>query len=392
MTPGARLQAAIEVLDRILVGGSAERELTAWARGSRYAGSGDRAAVRDHVYDALRRLRSSAWAGGLGDVELERMAARQVMAGLLSGQGTDPATLFTGQGHAPAPIEEMPVSNGQGPEGVRLDIPDWLLPQLRASLGHRTEEVLLALRERAPVTVRANVARTTPESLIARLGEAGIAARAGPLSPTAVTICGKARGLTMTEAFAEGLFEMQDAGSQALVDRLPAVPGARVLDLCAGGGGKTLAMAARGAGPLFAHDADPGRMRDLPARAARAGAQVRTLAQPEGEAPFAGVIADVPCSGSGSWRRAPEAKWRLSDARLAQLLAVQAQILDRAVTLVRPDGWVAYMTCSLLRAENDDQADACIARTPGLRLLHRWSCTPLDGGDGFHLSLLGTRS
>lgn len=393
MTPGARMQAAIEVLERVLRGAAAEREVTAWARNSRFAGSADRAAVRDHVFDALRRLRSSAWTGGLGDVALDRMTAREVMAGLLAGQGADPGALFTGLGHAPAPLDgdldAWPSTSNPAPDGVRLDCPDWLLPLFRESLNERTEDVMLALRNRAPVTLRVNAAKIAREALIARLAEGGVDARPGPLSDSAVVVTGKARGLTSTDAFADGLFEMQDAGSQALVDRLPVSPGARILDLCAGGGGKTLAFAARGAGPLFAHDVDPARMRDLPTRAARAGVNVHLLARAEDEAPFDGVIADVPCSGSGSWRRAPEAKWRLTESRLEELLTVQAGILDRALALVRSGGWLAYMTCSLLRVENDAQVDACLARTPGLRLIDRWSCTPLEGGDGFHLSLLG---
>ncbi|MGB3409224.1 MAG: RsmB/NOP family class I SAM-dependent RNA methyltransferase, partial [Jannaschia sp.] len=120
MTPGARVQAAIEVIDRVLAGSAAERELTTWARGSRYAGSKDRAAVRDHVFDALRRLRSAAWAGGAGDVALPQMSGRAVMAGCLTGQGIDPATLFTGEGHAPAPLDPRP-DPGPAPEGVMLD-------------------------------------------------------------------------------------------------------------------------------------------------------------------------------------------------------------------------------------------------------------------------------
>ena len=389
MTPGARVQAAIDVLEHVLAGDAAERALTVWARGSRYAGSGDRAAVRDHVFDALRRLRSAAWAGGAGDVPIARMPPRAVMAGVLAGQGVDPATLFTGQGHAPEPLQQMPEPGDDMPYGVRHDMPDWLLPALRESLGSDVDAVLLALRDRAPVTLRVNLARITREGLIARLAEAGIGAKALALSPAALVVTTRTRGLTATDAFAEGLFEMQDAGSQALVDRLPLLPGARVLDLCAGGGGKTLAMAARGAGPLFAHDADPGRMRDLPGRAARAGVQVDLLARPEDAGPFDGVVADVPCSGSGSWRRAPEAKWRLTGERLAELRATQTAILDRAVSLVRPGGWIAYMTCSLLADENEVQADACLSRHPGLSLLDRWSCTPVSDADGFHLSLLG---
>jgi 16S rRNA (cytosine967-C5)-methyltransferase len=169
---------------------------------------------------------------------------------------------------------------------------------------------------------------------------------------------------------------------------MPDPEGLRVLDLCAGGGGKTLALAARGSARLWAHDAAPARMRDLPARAARAGAQVTLTERPEAEAPFDLVLADVPCSGSGSWRRAPEAKWRLTADRLAALQTEQDAILDRAVALTRPGGRVAYMTCSLLDAENARRADAAAARH-GLTLEARWSCTPLDGGaDGFHLSLL----
>ncbi|TFL17058.1 RsmB/NOP family class I SAM-dependent RNA methyltransferase [Jannaschia formosa] len=385
MTPGARIQAAIEILDRVLAGAPAERELTAWARGSRFAGSKDREAVRDHVFGALRRLRSSAWLGGQGDVAPERMEARAVMAGLLRGQGADLATLFTGDGYAPAPWK-APAPEGAMPEAVALDSPDWLLPRMRAALGDRTAPVLEALRHRAPVVLRANRARISRAALIARLEQEGYAALPHDLAEDAVTVEGRTRGLTGTGAFAEGLFEFQDAGSQALVERLPLEPGMRVLDLCAGGGGKALAMAARGAS-VTAHDADPARLRDLPARAARAGARIALTDRPETEAPFDAVVTDVPCSGSGSWRRAPEAKWRLDAARLDALTGIQDGILDRASTLVRPGGWIGYMTCSLLDEENAARTEAASVRC-GLRPGARWSCTPLDGADGFHLQVL----
>lgn len=383
MTPPARVQTAIGILDRVLRGASAERELTAWARSSRYAGSGDRAAVRDHVFDALRRLRSSAWAGGAGERPLEAMEARAVMAGLLAGQGADLAAIFTGAVHAPVPLESGPLP-GPMPEAVALDVPDWL----HTRVGTGLDEAFRALRERAPVYLRTNPRRATRGAVLAALAEAGLAAEPDSTASGAIRLDGPARGLTGLPAFRDGWFELQDAGSQALVDALPLVSGARVLDLCAGGGGKTLAMAARGAGPLFAHDADPGRMRDLPARAGRAGVEVARLARPEAEAPFDGVVADVPCSGSGAWRRAPEAKWRLTPGRLDALAEIQSSILARAAGLVRPGGWVAYMTCSILPEENAARVDA-VAGAIGLALEHRRDVPCRAGGsDGFHLSLL----
>jgi 16S rRNA (cytosine967-C5)-methyltransferase len=385
VTPGARVQAAIEVLDRVFAGEAAERALTGWARGARFAGSKDRAAVRDHVFDALRRLRSAAWAGGLGERPLKSMTGRAVMAGLLLQRGDPIETAFTGERHAPDPWCEG-VETGAPPPAVALDCQDWLLPRLRESLGQRAEPILYALRDRAPVVLRAH-ARQGRDAVQAALAAEGFECDAHPLSPTALVVTGPTRGLTRTRSFAEGAFEMQDAGSQALVDRLPDMRGARVLDLCAGGGGKALAIAARGAGEVLAHDADPSRMRDLPERAARAGARIAVVGDPEAKGLFDLVVADAPCSGSGSWRRAPEAKWRLTPERLAGLRATQSGILDRAAALVRPGGWLAYMTCSLLREENAAQADAAAARN-GLRLATRWDCTPLDGADGFHLSLM----
>ena len=384
MTPPARAQAAIEVLARVLGGEAAERALTGWARGSRYAGSGDRAAVRDHVFDALRRLRSSAWAGGLGDVPPEAMDARAVLAGLLAGQGTDPAALFTGGPHAPAPLGPAPEA-GPMPAGVALDVPDWL----RARAGAGLDDAFRALRDRAPIYLRANPVRASRADVIAALAAAGHAAEPDPTAPHAIRLAPGARGLTGLDAFRDGGFELQDAGSQALVEALPLEPGMRVLDLCAGGGGKALALAARGAGPILAHDADPGRMRDLPARAARAGARIARIDRPEAEGPFDLVVADVPCSGSGAWRRAPEARWRLDAGALDALGRAQAAILARAAALVRPGGRVAYMTCSILPEENGARVDGA---GTGLALEARRDTRPVPGGpDGFHLSLLRRR-
>ncbi|MFN3642305.1 MAG: RsmB/NOP family class I SAM-dependent RNA methyltransferase [Gemmobacter sp.] len=380
MTPGARASAAIAVLDRIAAGEAAERALTNWARASRYAGSGDRAAVRDLVFDALRRWRSSAALGG-GET------GRARLIGLLRGQGADPADLFTGAGHAPPPLTpaEAAPPRPLGPLEA-LDCPDWLAPPLQASLGADFAPVMAALRDRAPVFLRVNAARIGRDDAAGRLAAEGILAVPDPLSPWALRVTGGARAIAASAAYAAGLVELQDGASQAVVAALGPAPGLAVLDFCAGGGGKALALAACGA-DVTAHDAAPGRMRDLPARAARAGAAIAT-APPFRPGGWPLVLADAPCSGSGAWRRQPEARWRLTPAALAALTAAQDGVLDAAAGHVAPGGRLAYATCSMLGVENADRIAAFTARHPGWRIANTRRWTPLDGGDGFYLAVL----
>lgn len=378
MTPGARAAAAIEVLDRILAGASAERALTNWGRASRFAGSGDRAAVRDLVFDALRRRRSAAVRGG-------GLTGRGLVLGLCREAGNE--ALFSGEGHAPMP--PLPEEAGRAPEGAEaLDVPDWLLPRLNESLGADTDAVLSALRDRAPVFVRVNLRKTSIEAAVAALAAEGISATPHPLARACLELGGQVRKLQASPVYLEGLVELQDASSQAVVEALPLQDGMRVLDHCAGGGGKTLAMAARAKLTLFAHDIAPQRMADLPARAKRAGVAVTLTAAPEAGAPYDLVLVDAPCSGLGSWRRDPEGKWALTPERLTQLVAMQGDILRRAAGMVRPGGWLAYATCSMLREENAGQVADFLAEMPGWTLEQSLTLTPLSGGDGFHLATL----
>lgn len=384
MTPAARLSAAIEVLDRVLAGSPAEQALTNWGRASRFAGSGDRAAVRDTVFAALRCRRSFAALGG-GET------GRGLVLGGLRAAGADPATLFTGEGHAPVPLTEAEAKDPAPLEElVALDCPDWLAPALKASLGADFAPVLRLLQHRAPVFLRVNRARLTRDEAQARLAADGIATAPHGLAPDALEVTENARKISGSAAYLEGFVELQDVASQAVAEAVPLAAGARVLDYCAGGGGKTLAMGARLPLQLFAHDAEPRRMRDLPGRAARAGLSVRLLegAALARAAPFDLVLADAPCSGSGSWRRDPEGKWRLTDARLTELCALQAQILDRCAGLVASRGRLAYATCSLLDAENRTQIAHFLERHPGWTLDREQRLTPLQGGDGFYLAVL----
>lgn len=380
MTPAARLSAAISILDRWLAGQPAEQALTNWGRASRFAGSGDRAAVRDLVFDAIRCRRSFAALGGAE-------TGRCLILGSLRAQGIDPEVFFTGDGHAPPPVRADEA--GRAPQGLEaLDCPDWLAGPLRDSLADDFAAVMEALRHRAPVFLRVNAARIDRAAAQAALAAEGIVSVPHHLAKNALEVTENARKIQSSAPFRDGLVELQDAASQAVVEALPLRDGLKVLDLCAGGGGKTLAMAARARLALYAHDADPKRMADLPARAARAGAKLRLTEMPEAAGPFDLVLADVPCSGSGSWRRAPEGKWRLSPERLQQLVNIQAQIIDQAPRLIGKGGVLAYATCSMLRCENDAQIDGFLSRNSAFAETSRHRFTPLSGGDGFFLAIL----
>ena len=375
MTPGARLSAAIEVLDRVLAGAALEQALVNWGRANRYAGSGDRHAVRDLVFEAWRCRRSFA---GLGGAETGR--------GLVLGgqRAFGDVGLFDGLGHAPAVVTGADA--GVVPEGLAaLDCPEWLAAALQASLGAAFEGVMQAMQRRAPVFVRVNVARTSVEAVQKRLRDEGIATELKLDVKTALEVTDNARKIVSSQCHLDGLIELQDLSSQAVIQALPLAPHMQVLDYCAGGGGKTLAMAAHLQNPVHAHDAEPRRMGDLPGRAARARARVSIIKTPK--ASYDLVLADAPCSGSGSWRRDPVWKWALTPARLGQLVAVQAQVMDAAAALTAPHGVFAYATCSLLACENQAQAAAFLQRNTGWQqtLQHHWN--PLSGGDGFFLAL-----
>jgi len=382
LTPGARVAAAIRVLDAWRDGRPVEQALTNWARGARYAGSSDRSAVRDHVYDVLRRLGSCRALGG-GD------SGRALMIGLLRIQGIDPADRFTGQGHAPAPLDPAEIACAAVTPDASADVPGWLMPALSASVGPDLPALLVALQARAPVWLRVNTRRATVEAAIDRLGAEGVEVRADPRGLRALEVMSGARRIKSCGAYAEGWVELQDLSAQRAVEAVD-WPEGRILDYCAGGGGKSLAIAALSEASLTAHDADPARMRDLPARAARAGVTIarRSTAELAAAPPFDAVLVDAPCSGSGTWRRDPEAKWRLTPERLATLEALQAQILDETAGLLRPGGRLVYMTCSLLASENEAQVAGFLAARPGWIRLSQRTETPLDASDGFFHAVL----
>jgi 16S rRNA (cytosine967-C5)-methyltransferase len=389
MTPAARVAAAAAVLDQILSGEAAEKALTGWARRSRFAGSGDRAAIRDLVFDALRRKRSLAARGG-------GMTGRGLMLGLLRAEGQDVDSMFTGQGHALPVLDAVERDAGRAPEAgpEAVDLPNWLWPAFQDALGDRAAAVAQVLQTRAPVMLRVNLRKTTRDAAQQALARDGVMSEPDPVASTALRVLEGARLVGRAEAYLAGLVELQDGASQAIIDELHLPEHGKILDFCAGGGGKALAIAARTEARIMAHDIQATRMKDLPARALRAGVTITQIeggALP-GEAPFDLILCDAPCSGSGAWRRAPEGKWALTPERLEELTALQAAILTQAAALVAPGGVLAYATCSILRAENEDSVAGFLTAHPAWHMIasHRWE--PGPSGDGFYLAQLQRRA
>ncbi|MFW2350384.1 RsmB/NOP family class I SAM-dependent RNA methyltransferase [Qipengyuania sp.] len=390
MTPAARVQTAIELLDAIIAAARAkaapaDRILADWFRNNRFAGSKDRRAIRELVFAAIRAC---------GPVPETGRAAMLRLA------ETDDSLvpLFDGSNYGPAPL-------GEGEQAAQGGVaPAWLTERLAAAdiAGPEAE----ALLERAPLDLRVNTLKAERATL-------ALPADAVPTDAPQGLRLEPGTPVEQWVEFREGKVEVQDTGSQLACLAVGAQPGETVIDLCAGGGGKTLALAAAmdNLGRLIASDTDRGRLSRLAPRAERAGASniATVLLDPQQEldalASVAGradaVLIDAPCSGTGTWRRNPEARWRLDEKELARLTAIQAHLLDVAAKLVKPGGRIVYVTCSLLDEEGADQFDAFLARHPnvagrapdvplgrprgkGMRL------TPFhDGTDGFFIACAG---
>lgn len=378
MTPSARLAAAIEVIDQTAaVRGPADAVLKAWGKAHRFAGSKDRKALAEIVYSAFRARARSAWG-------LEADDGRALVLGELrwaEGLPVDEiAALFSGEGHAPPPLtaaerERLETRPEAAPEWVQAGVPAWIAERLQAQFGAAwREEARAAIVPRAPVDLRVNSLRGDVAGALRLLAHEEVSPERTPYSALGLRLPPAfARDVQALRAFTSGWIEVQDEGSQILAALAGASTGETVVDYCAGGGGKTLALAAsmQGRGRLIASDVNGRRLNAMGERLARAGAaaEIRRLgAEGEGMEDLQGaadlVLVDAPCSGSGTWRRHPEAAWRLDPAGVERLAALQAAILGRAARLVKPGGRLVYATCSLLEAENHAVAAAFAAAHP----------------------------
>lgn len=380
MTPAARISAAIEVLASIeSLRRPASDALKEWGLKHRFAGSSDRSAIASLVYDVLRRRASAAFVMG-------ENTPRAVMLGMLRlERKLDPAAiekLFDGAGHAPPPLTDAERERlaspdlSSAPAYVAGDYPDWLDPHFARVFGEERVEEVAALGNRAPLDLRVNMLKGDRDEAVAALSEYNAApTRWSPLGlRITVSPDRKSPAIHVDPAFIKGLIEIQDEGSQLAALLSAARPGEQVIDLCAGAGGKTLALAAlmENSGQIFATDNDKHRLAPIHARLERAGVrnvQVLTprkdtdvLADLDGSADL--VLIDAPCTGTGSWRRNPDAKWRLRPGALEIRNREQTAVLDRAVSLLKPGGRIVYITCSALDEENGAQVRAFLARHP----------------------------
>ncbi len=378
MTPAARAAAAIEVLTDIETRRRpAADAMKDWGLAHRFAGSGDRAAISSLVYDALRRKSSSAWIVGEAGPRAEVLGALRQTRGL---DADAIAALFSGDGHAPEKLTEaerarLAAADLSGaPAHVAGDFPEWLAPQLEASFGASAADEGRALAERAPVDLRVNLLKANRDKALSAL--AYLAPEPTPFSPVGLRIAvrqdGRAPPLASDPAYVKGLVEVQDEGSQIAALIAGAKPGMQVLDLCAGAGGKTLALAAAmgNQGQIYAADPDPRRLAPIFARLARSGARNVQVRAPKGQTDVLPdlkgrcdlVLIDAPCTGSGAWRRNPDAKWRIRPGALEQRVKDQDETLESAVRFVKRGGRLVYVTCSVLRAENEDRIAAFLER------------------------------
>ncbi len=381
MRDGGRIEAAIGVLEQVETARRPSRlALKAWSDTARYAGSGDRAFVAGLVLDALRRRRSAAW-------RMEQDSPRGAVLGVLALHWNWPtdriAAAFAEAPHGPGALSAAeaaritePRDLAGAPDAVAADLPDWLAPSFARVFGDRVRTEAEALARRAPVDLRVNTLKSDPARAL-RAAEA-LGAHPVPGLPLALRIdppaaAERTPSIESLPEFVKGWMEVQDAGSQVAAACAGDIAGAQVLDFCAGGGGKTLALAAAmgSTGQIYAYDSDARRLADTVRRGERAGIrnlQVRTPLRPDPLKDLVGrmdlVFIDAPCSGSGAWRRHPDTKWRLTPEALARRQADQDAVLDGGVPYVRPGGRLIYVTCSVLAEENEDRVAAFLERHP----------------------------
>jgi 16S rRNA (cytosine967-C5)-methyltransferase len=371
MRTGARIKAAIEVLDEVMGRHRpAAGALADWGKSHRFAGSGDRAAIGNLLYDALRRKRSLAAQMGSATPRAIVLAAAPHALGLAPAAV---AASADGSPHAVEPLSEAERERlsrplpADAPASVRGDFPDWLEASFQRAFGQAAADEGAALAQRAPVDLRVNALKADRDKVMRAL--ARFSPVATPYSPLGIRLPapdgpGRQPNVEAEPGHGKGWYEVQDEASQIAALMAGAGPRRQVLDLCAGAGGKTLAFAAlmSNTGQVYAYDDDPQRLRPIFERLKRAGARnVQVLAAGDTSAltalgpRFDVVFIDAPCTGTGAWRRRPDAKWRLRPASLAQRAEEQRALLALAAPLVKPGGRLVYVTCSVLPEENADQ-------------------------------------
>lgn len=426
MKSGARIQAVIDILTAFEARPKPlERMLKDWGRANRYAGSKDRRTIGEYAYSVMRMRGELAH-------KMASTEPRALMIALLHRQSLQSGedgwkTWFDGSTHAPEPlamseVQQLVADETELPPAARLNIQDWLLDDVTRTFGADATVAMAAMAGRATIDLRVNVLKTTRLEAHEALASENIETGGTPLAPLGLRIVEASGGsrstVDQTDAYKRGLVEIQDEGSQLAAMIAGAKPGDQVIDLCAGAGGKTLALAAAmgNHGQIFACDTEDAKLKNLKPRLARAGVrnvQVRKIRPftpgPDDVDPdlyeLAAsadlVLLDVPCSGSGTWRRHPDARWRLTPEDLDTYCAAQASILKRGADLVKPGGRLVYITCSILARENEEQVTRFLngnsdfkqqdidLSLPGIRIKRSLQMAPhITGTDGFFVAVM----
>jgi len=431
VTPAARLAAAIEMIAKMQAEPRrpADALANSFFRERRFIGGGDRRAISTIVWDVLRNWRRIEWhllrAGSPEGTPRLMVAASLLFSGEEAMRGLD--AYFTSERYSPTELTRGEITilrdickrtldDPDMPRAVALELPDWLLPVLQSTFGAQMEAELEAMSGTAPLDLRVNLLMGDRQQAAQDLARAGIATEPTPLSPWGLRAAAR-QSVTTTEAFNKGLVEIQDEGSQIVVAAVGAAPEMRVLDYCAGAGGKTLGMAMtmQNKGHIVACDVSEPRLEGAVKRLRRAGVHnvERHLIVPGDKwakrraRSFDRVLVDAPCTGTGTWRRNPDARLRLRQQDLDELLVKQAEILDRAAALVKPGGRLIYATCSILNEENIIQIQNFMKRNSDFTLTTSDSAsmperlaskttislTPKgDGTDGFFAAILQRRA
>jgi 16S rRNA (cytosine967-C5)-methyltransferase len=380
-------QSVIEILDTYLNEAKIDFVLRKWAIKHRFAGSSDRRKIKDIIFDIIRQKKSCEHVGG-------GFSGRNLLIGYLKLKGTELSSVFDNSKFGPEELtikeQNINVDLSNLSNIYELDFPSWLIPILRRSLLNEFSNVVKALRNRSHIQLRVNLKKISRLNAMTELQKNNIECEINELCSTALNVLNGAQHILTSPCFENGFVELQDAGSQLVSELIEINYNDKVLDMCAGAGGKSLSIScgAELDATYFAWDINFDRMKDIDARSKRAGVKIEKVIKLSSKSFYNKIIIDAPCSGSGSWRRDPEGKWRLDEDILDNYVKTQRELILKGLKLLAPRGQILYITCSILDIENGKLIDDLISSVLSLRLVKSISLVPSSKSDGFYGAVL----
>ena len=380
-------QSVIEILDTYLNEAKIDFVLRKWAIKHRFAGSSDRRKIKDIIFDIIRQKKSCEHVGG-------GFSGRNLLIGYLKLKGTELSSVFDNSKFGPEELtikeQNINVDFSNLSNIYELDFPSWLIPILRRSLLNEFSNVVKTLRNRSHIQLRVNLKKISRLNVMKKLQKNNIECEINELCSSALNVLNGAQHILASPCFENGFVELQDAGSQLVSELIEINYNDKVLDMCAGAGGKSLAIScgAEMDATYYAWDINFDRMKDIDARSKRAGVKIEKVIKLSSKLVYNKIIIDAPCSGSGSWRRDPEGKWRLDEDILDNYVKTQKELILKGLKLLAPRGQILYITCSILDIENDKLIDDLISSVLSLKLVRSISLVPSSKSDGFYGAVL----